>query len=214
MEMKELIRYTALSLALAGLLAMGAAAQNASKDTSADKTNKSAESKGNPGKLSASDQKFVTKAAQGGQAEVELGKLATEKASSDEVKKFGQRMVDDHGKAGEQLKQLADSKGVTLPSDLEPKAKAEKDKLSKLSGEQFDREYMTYMVKDHKKDVAEFRHESKAAKDGDVKSFASQTLPTLEDHLKQAQSIAPKEKKEARMEKKSKPAPGKGRGGK
>ena len=135
---------------------------------------------------------------------MELGKLATEKASSDDVKKFGQRMVDDHGKANDQLKQLASSKGIEIPNALSAKDKATKSRLEKLSGEQFDKAYMNDMVKDHTQDVSEFKKESTSAKDSDVKSFASQTLPTLEEHLKQAQSIAPKETKEARMEKKGK----------
>ena len=125
-------------------------------------------------------------------AEVELGQLATEKGSSDDVKKFGQRMIDDHGKANDQLKQIASSKGVDLPSEPSAKNKATKDRLSKLSGEQFDKAYMTDMLQDHKKDIAAFRRESTSGRDQDVKSFATQTLPTLQDHLKDAQSIAPK----------------------
>src|SRR5947199_6279406 len=103
-----------------------------------------------------SDKTFVKKAAEGGLAEVELVQLATQKASSDDVKKFGQRMVDDHGKANDQLKQIASSKGVDLPSEPSPKNKATKDRLSKLSGQQFDKAYMTDMLQDHKKDVAAF----------------------------------------------------------
>ena len=137
------------------------------------------------------DRKFVKDAAQGGMAEVELGQLAAEKASSDDVKKFGQRMVDDHSKANEDLKQLATKKGVHVPQQLSAKDKATKARLSKLSGEQFDKAYMANMVRDHKKDVAEFRRETESAKDPDVKNFAASTLPTLEDHLKQAQSLAP-----------------------
>jgi len=137
------------------------------------------------------DRKFVKDAAQGGMAEVELGQLAAEKASSDDVKKFGQRMVDDHSKANDDLKQLATKKGVHVPQQLSAKDKATKARLSKLSGEQFDKAYMANMVRDHKKDVAEFRRETESAKDPDVKNFAASTLPTLEDHLKQAQSLAP-----------------------
>lgn len=149
---------------------MGAAAQNRSKDTnSLEKTS----SRTSSGQLSAADQNFVKKAAEDGLAEVELGKLATEKASSDEVKKFGRRMVDDHGKAHHQLQQFAASKGDTLPNDLNAKDKGEKDKLAKISGEQFNREYANYMVKDHSHDVAAFRQESKTAKDNDLKSLAS-----------------------------------------
>lgn len=137
------------------------------------------------------DTKFMKAAAEGGLAEVSLGQLAAEKASSSKVKKFGQRMVDDHSKANDELKQLASQKNVDLPQDLNAKDKATKAALDKLSGEQFDQAYMKDMVKDHKKDVSDFRRESKAAHDPDIKKFASQTLPTLEDHLKQAESIAP-----------------------
>jgi putative membrane protein len=143
-------------------------------------------------KLAPSDRTFIKKAAQGGLAEVELGKLATEKAASPEVKQFGQRMVDDHSKANEQLKQVASEKGVAVPEKLSPKDAATKARLEKLSGKAFDRAYMHDMVVDHTKDVSEFRMEAKNAKDPDVKNFASQTLPTLEDHLKEAKSIAPK----------------------
>ena len=134
-----------------------------------------------------SDQKFVMDAAKGGMAEVELGKLAQDKASNDQVKNFGKRMVDDHSKANDELQTLAKNKSITLPTDLDPKDKATKDRLSKLSGPAFDRAYMAAMLQDHKKDVSEFKHESTSGRDPDVKSFASKTLPTLEEHLKLAQ---------------------------
>lgn len=140
------------------------------------------------GGLSASDKAFVTKAAQGGLAEVQLGQLAQQNASDSAVKQFGQRMVDDHGKANDQLKSLAEQKNVTLPTDLDAKDKAVYDRLKGMQGAAFDRAYMNDMVKDHTHDVAQFRHEAQAAKDPDVKNFASQTLPTLQDHLKQAKS--------------------------
>jgi putative membrane protein len=136
------------------------------------------------------DTKFMQEAAEGGMAEVALGQLAAEKASSSDVKKFGQRMVDDHSKANEELKRLASQKNLALPKDLSAKDKATKAALEKLSGEQFDQAYMKDMVTDHKKDVGDFRRESKSAQDPDVKKFAAQTLPTLEDHLKQAESVA------------------------
>jgi len=144
------------------------------------------------------DSTFVKKAAQGGLAEVELGQLATQKASSEEVKKFGQRMVDDHSKANEQLKQVAAEKNIDVPQQLDAKDKATKARLEKLSGEQFDRAYMKYMVRDHQKDVAEFERESKIAKDPAIKNFAQQTLPTLKDHLKEAERIAPKQRQAER----------------
>src|SRR3954471_1124607 len=133
------------------------------------------------------DQMFVTKAAKGGLAEVQLGQLAADKASSDEVKKFGQRMVTDHGKANDELKSLAQQKNITLPTDLDPKDKATHDRLSKMSGAAFDRAYMQHMLEDHRVDVNEFKKESTSGKDAEIKAWASKTLPTLEEHLKLAQ---------------------------
>jgi putative membrane protein len=134
----------------------------------------------------AADESFVKKAAKGGMAEVQLGKLAAEKASSPDVKKFGQRMADDHGKANDELKTLAQNKNISLPTDLDAKDKALQNRLSKLSGPAFDRAYMQAMLTDHQKDVSEFRTESKSGTDPDVKAWAAKTLPTLEDHLKEA----------------------------
>jgi putative membrane protein len=125
-------------------------------------------------------------------AEVELGQMAAEKASSPEVKDFGQRMVKDHSRANDQLKQIATQKGVTLPSSPSAKDEATKKRLSKLSGSAFDQAYMQDMLKDHKADIAAFEKESTSGRDPDVKQFASQTLPTLKDHLRQAEAVGPK----------------------
>jgi len=138
-------------------------------------------------KAMGSDQHFVVEAAKGGMAEVELGQLASQKASSDQVKQFAQRMVTDHGKANDELKTLAQNKNITLPTAVDAKDKAFQDRLSKMSGEQFDRMYMQHMLADHRKDVGAFRVESTSGKDADVKSWAAKTLPTLEEHLKLAQ---------------------------
>jgi putative membrane protein len=140
------------------------------------------------GKLSASDTSFLKKAAEGGVAEVEFGKLAADKASDPDVKKFGQKMVDDHSKANEDLMKLAKDKGVDVPNGLDAKTQKEKDRLAKLSGAAFDRAYMKMMVSDHKKDVAEFDKMSRQAKDPDVRSFASSKLPTLKEHLELAKT--------------------------
>ena len=136
--------------------------------------------------LFAADEAWVVKIAKGGMAEVELGKLAAEKASSDAVKKFGQRMVDDHSKANDELKALAQNKKITLPTEIGPEEKALRDRLVKLSGPAFDQAYMKAMLNDHLKDVGEFRTESRSGKDPDVKAWAARTLPTLEEHLKMA----------------------------
>ena len=148
---------------------------------------------GSANRMAGSD--FLTKAAAGGMAEVKLGQLATEKASNPDVKAFGQQMVDDHGKANSELKDLASKKGVTLPSDIDAKHQATYDRLSKLSGAEFDRAYMQDMVADHREDVSEFRRESKNNSDSDVKAWAAKTLPTLEHHLQMAESTNSKVKK-------------------
>jgi putative membrane protein len=98
-------------------------------------------------------------------------------------------MVDDHGKASTELKALADKKGLSVPADLDSKHAQLRDRLAKLNGADFDKAYANEMVKDHKKDVADFKREAKGAKDADLKAWAEQTLPTLEDHLKQAQDM-------------------------
>src|SRR5215831_431044 len=165
-----------------------AAAQTGTADTNQTGATSGKQSAG----MGDTDSTFVKKAAQGGLAEVELGQLAAQKASSEDVKKFGQRMVDDHTKANEQLKQVAAEKNIDVPQQLDAKDKATKAHLEKLSGQQFDRLYMKDMVRDHQKDVAGFERESKIAKDPAIKNFAQQTLPTLKDHLKEAEKIAPK----------------------
>jgi putative membrane protein len=140
------------------------------------------------------DTKFATAAAMGGMEEVEMGRLAAQKGASDEVRQFGQRMVDDHSKANQELMQIASSKGMTLPTALDPKHQADMQKMSALSGEAFDKEYVKMMVKDHKKDVGEFQKESTRGTDADIKGFATRTLPTLQEHLQMIQRIDDKMK--------------------
>jgi putative membrane protein len=135
------------------------------------------------------DKKFLKQAAIGGLAEVEFGKLAAQKASSEEVKKFGQRMVDDHSKANEELKQVASKQNAEVPTALPSKEQSKLDKMSKLSGPEFDKAYMKDMVKDHEKDVSEFQDEAQGGSDPDVKAFATKTLPTLQEHLSIAKDI-------------------------
>jgi putative membrane protein len=140
------------------------------------------------------EKEFVTKAAQGGMSEVSLGQMAAAKATNNDVKEFGNRMVTDHSKANDELKQLATNKGITLPAELGADEKKTEDALSKKSGKAFDKAYMTDMVKDHEKDVAEFQKESKDAQDPDLKAWVTRTLPTLQDHLKMAKQVASKVK--------------------
>lgn len=138
------------------------------------------------------DQEFMTKAAQGGMAEVTLGQLASSKATNADVKAFGDRMVTDHSKLNDELKQLAQTKGVALPTDVDKESKDTADKLTKASAKAFDKEYISDMVTDHEKDVKEFEKHSKSAKDPDLKTWVTNSLPTLQEHLKMAKEAKSK----------------------
>ena len=137
----------------------------------------------------ADDNKFLKDAAIGGMIEVELGKIAVQKASSDAVKQFAQKMVDDHTKANEALKQVASRANINVPDALDSKHQSRVDKLSKLSGTEFDRAYIKDQLKDHQQDVKEFQNEAENGNQEEVKNFASKTLPTLQEHLSMAKDL-------------------------
>ena len=134
-------------------------------------------------------QGFATRAAQGGMAEVELGRHASQKAQNAEVKKFAQMMVQDHTNANTELKSLAGKKNITLPTALDAEHKAVMDKLQGLSGAEFDKAYMDAMVEDHEKTVDLFQAQADDGADADMKAFAAKTLPKLKQHLEMAEKI-------------------------
>jgi putative membrane protein len=129
--------------------------------------------------LAQEEMEFATKAAQGGLKEVKFGELAQQQATRDEVKQFGQRMVDDHGMANDQLKQIAQKKGIELPQQLSDEDQQKYAELQKKSGDEFDQAYTDEMVSDHEKDIDEFQQHVDEGKDPDLTSFAGQILPTL-----------------------------------
>jgi putative membrane protein len=135
------------------------------------------------------DHGFIQSAADAGLAEVQLGKLAQERAANQSVVAFARRMVDDHSRANDELKRLAAKKGITLPSRPDATHEAARDRLAKLSGPAFDRAYMEMMTTDHNQAVEDFRHASRSNPDADVRAFASRTLPTLEEHQTEARRI-------------------------
>jgi putative membrane protein len=139
--------------------------------------------------LAGKDERFLKNAAQGGMAEAQLGELGKSKATKQSVKEFAAMMAADHGKANQELKSLASQKGVELPGDVEIGQKMAREKLDRLSGAEFDKEFVQQMIKDHKKTIDLFEDASKDAKDSDVKSFADKTLPTLRGHLQQAEAL-------------------------
>jgi putative membrane protein len=143
----------------------------------------------NRGQLSASDYKFAKTAACGGMLEVNLGNLAAANSSNPAVQQFGRRMVVDHGRAGQDLAQIAARKGATLPSELMGRQQKEVDKLTKLAGPDFDKAYVALMVKCHKMDEKEFKRASEDVQDPDLKAFAANTLTMVQDHLKMAEDL-------------------------
>jgi len=186
-----MLRLLATASVVALLAAAPSFAQTSSPATSptGSMSNSGSRTTAQSDKLDKQDRNFVRQAAVGGMAEVELGKLAQQKAQSADVKQFGQRMEQDHSAANQQLMSVASGKGVDMPKQLDREHRQLRDKLAKANGAAFDREYMQAMVKDHKKDVKEFEKEAKSGKDSDVKNFAQSTLPTLQQHLQMAQDI-------------------------
>ena len=135
------------------------------------------------------DRVFVHAAAIGGMAEVELGKLAEQKGQNDAVKEFARRMVDDHSKANERLIGLAKEDGIAVPDKLDPEHEAMRDRLNAASGAEFDLAYVAGQVADHQKTAQLLEHEIGSGQDVELKSFASDTLPVVLQHLRTAQEI-------------------------
>jgi putative membrane protein len=141
-------------------------------------------------KKNISDADFAREASAGGLAEVNLGRIGVQRAVNPEVRRFAQRMVDDHSKANQELINLANRKGFTLARTMDQEHQQLADRLMKMSGEEFDRTFMKHMLKDHKDAVALFEAKSQNARDPDLKQFATMTLPTLREHLRMAQQLA------------------------
>jgi len=133
---------------------------------------------------------FLMKAAEGQQAEILLGKLAGERAGDDQVKQFATKMIEDHQKAKQEVQQIAMKDNVQLPSQLNERHKQKQEQLSQLSGKDFDRAYIQYMLRDHSKEVKEFEQSAQTLQDQDVKQWASGALPVLKEHLQHAKTIA------------------------
>jgi putative membrane protein len=139
--------------------------------------------------LSKADSSFVMEAAAGGLMEVQAGQLAQQNASSQRVKDFGNMMVTDHSKANDELKSYASGHGITLPDSLPASMKKHLDAMKNMKGSAFDKHYVSMMVDDHQKDVAKFKKESSDANDAQLKTWAGNTLPTLQKHLDSIQAI-------------------------
>lgn len=132
---------------------------------------------------------FYTEAAQSGMAEVMLGNLALQKTQNEQIKQFAQQMIAEHTTANNELKDLAASKNVTLPTAVSNKQQSAYDKLNGMSGTDFDKAFMKQMVKDHESAVKLFQKQSEKGEDAEAKAFAAKTLPTLQMHLQMAKTL-------------------------
>jgi putative membrane protein len=132
---------------------------------------------------------FIMKAANGGMTEVEAGKAAAEKGASDAVKDFGTRMVKDHSKANDQLKEVASKMGVSVPDKVDAMHQEKLAKMNKMTGAAFDKAYVMDMIKAHKKDIADFEAADKEVKNADLKKFIEDTVPVMKEHLEMIQKF-------------------------
>lgn len=137
------------------------------------------------------DAHFIKKAAEGNNAEIQMGQMVSQHTQDPQIRAYADKLVQDHTKANEQLRQIADAKGVEFPAGPSSTADREMRHLEKKSGHDFDRAVVDHWVKDHKKDIKEYDREAKHAKDPEVKQYAISTLPTLQDHLARAESLSP-----------------------
>jgi len=194
-----------VSLIAAGFLTLYSCGNNASNQDSVDSAKDVNDMKDTSSMMNSNDTTarsttpvdkdaadFAVEAASGGMMEVELGKMAQDKATDPRVKDFGAMMVRDHSAAGDKLKSIAASKNITLPATVSDDQKKDMDDLAKKSGKDFDKAYMNMMLDDHKKDVKKFEDAADKCKDPDLKTFASETLPTLRMHLDSAKAITGK----------------------
>jgi putative membrane protein len=172
--------------------APGVAASPAASPYASPYASPGASPTGSPVALKAPEKEFLSNAARGSMLEVQLGNLAAQRATSPDVKQFGERMATDHTQLGQKLQQVASNLNVTPEQALTPAQQSAVSRLEKLSGKAFDREYMRSMISDHERDIAEFKRAASQATNSDIKQFATEALPTLQEHLSMAREISGK----------------------
>src|SRR3989337_4470664 len=177
-----------LSLIFVALFAFSSCGTKSTQDDSKEIAEEQNDDKFDDTKLE-DDTEFAVEAADGGMLEVQLAQLALTKASSAQVKEFAQTMINDHSKANEELKTLAQQKNISIPSALSEKNQKKYDDIAEESGADFDKAYCEFMVKDHKEDIRKFKDAADDAKDAEVKSWAAGKVPVLEHHLSMAETM-------------------------
>ena len=144
------------------------------------------------GGSAAQDKTFVMKSAEGSMAEIQMSQLALKKSNNDEVKQYAQKMIDDHTKLISDMKPFADQMGVKPPTKLNAKHQEEVTRLKSMSGDKFDKEYITAMVGDHHKDLGEFQSEAKTTQNADLKSTVTQGEQVIRQHTEMIDQMAQK----------------------
>ena len=184
-----------LSIPFVALLALfcfaffaGCQQQKGASQREAEQENKAQQAQPTQAAQISGDQQFIVEAAQDGRSELELGQLAASKASSPTVKKLAQKIVADHTKLNQQLESLPQASQALQSATTPPKEGGTSDRLSQLSGKEFDRAFVEQVVQDHESATSRFKEVASSAQDQDVKRFASQALPILEQHLEMARS--------------------------
>lgn len=142
--------------------------------------------------MRSSDTIFAMQTAQRGVAEIEMGKLAAERASNPDVKAFAEQMIADHSKASERLRNIAEKQNLTLPTTMNGQQQALYDLLKSKTGADFDKAYVDDAEKDHEQEVKRFQQEADKGKDEQIKSFAAETLPIIQAHLEKIKAIQSK----------------------
>ena len=165
---------------------------NTAGTTSADNNNTSATTSATSSKLplNKADSAFVMKAAAGGMMEVEAGNIAKQNAQSERVKNFANMMVNDHTKSNQELMNFVSGRGMNLPTTMPTDMQKHLDAMRKMKGKAFDNHYMSMMVGDHRKTVADFEKQANGGGDTELKSWAAKTLPTLKMHMDSATAIS------------------------
>lgn len=191
----------------------GGASGKESTDSSAGASTKEAAG-ASGGKLTDRDERMLIQMAQSHMGEINLGKLAQDKAKSDEVKSFAKKMVDDHTKALDELKQMADAKGVKLPEEPGKKQMAMEKKLQELSGAKFDRQYMQQAGKQaHQETHKLLQRAASRAEDSDLKNYASKAIGTVESHMELAKETTENMKASSQGQSSSEQSSGDSKGG-
>jgi putative membrane protein len=140
------------------------------------------------GKADHKESAFIKDAAQGGQAEVQMGQMAAQKAQNDQVKQFAQHLQQDHSQANQELTQIAQKLGVNVPSQPDRKETRTSEKLQDMTGANFDKAFIEHAIKDHQKDITKYEKALQDVQDPGLKAFIQKSLPTLHKHLQMART--------------------------